>query len=114
MIGTEQVARLIGKNVELICFAQYSIYIHLQGDIMLTVEGGLEHVHNGTRCVHQLSSPLAESSLLTILESTVTYAMIDLSGDFHLILSNGDTLRIFKESPYESYRLKIEGEEITT
>lgn len=50
-ITTEQVSVLVGKNVELICFAQFSVYIHLQGGVMLTIEAGCEHTHQGNRKV---------------------------------------------------------------
>jgi len=110
---TEHITALVGKNVELVCFAQYSVYIHLEDSIIITIESGFEHVHNGTRRVHQLSSPLAESSLLTILESTVTSATVKETGDLELNLSNGDRLRIYKEPEYVSYRLRIGGEELT-
>ncbi len=79
---------------------------------MVTVESGLEHVHNGTRNVVQLSSPLNECSLLTILENTVTSAIVEANGDLQLTISNGDKLRIYKEPLYESYRLRIDGQEL--
>ncbi len=112
MIATERIAQLVGKSVEQICFAQYSIYIHLGSGTMVTVESGLEHVHNGTRNVVQLSSPLNECSLLTILENTVTSAIVEANGDLQLTISNGDKLRIYKEPLYESYRLRIDGQEL--
>lgn len=112
MIGAEKVMQLIGKSVELICFAQHSMYIHLQDRIILTVESGLEHVHNGTRHVHQLSSPLTESNLLAILEATVTSATVATNGDLELTISNGDKVRLYKEPQYESYRLKMGTEEL--
>lgn len=112
MIGKEQVCKLVGKNVEQVCFAQYSIYVHLQDGTILTVEAGLEHIHNGIRRVYELSSPLSESSLLSILEATITSATVDENGDLQLTASNGDSLRVYKESGYESYRLKIGAEEL--
>ncbi len=112
MIATEQVTQLVGKSVEQICFAQYSIYIHLESGIIVTVEAGLEHIHNGTRHIVQLSSPLTESGLLTILENAVTSASVEANGDLQLTISNGDKLRIYKEPQYESYRLKIGDEEL--
>jgi len=112
MIGTEHIAVLVGKNIELVCFAQYSVYIHFEDKILITVESGFEHVHNGTRRVCQLSSLPADCSVLTIVESTVNSAVVDQNGDLKLTISNGDSLRIFKEPKYESYRLRIAGEEL--
>ena len=112
MIGKEQVSKLVGRNVELVCFAQYSIYVHLQGGTLLTVEAGLEHTHDGIRRVYHLSTPPSESSLLSILESTITSATVEENGDLQLTASNGDSLRIYKEPQYESYRLKMGSEEL--
>lgn len=79
---------------------------------MLTVEAGLEHTHNGVRRVYDLSTPLSESGLLSILESTITSATVDGKGDLELTASNGDSLRIYKNPHYESYRLKTDAEEL--
>ena len=111
MITAAQVNVLVGRNVELICFAQYSVYIHLQGGAMLTVESGCEHIHNGKRRVYHLSSPIGESSLMGILENTIASTAVEANGELQLVFSNGDTLRIYKEPQYESYRLKIGSEE---
>jgi hypothetical protein len=45
--------------------------------------------------------------VLTILESTVQSAVVNQNGDLQLALSNGDSLRVFKDPKYESYRIKI-------
>jgi hypothetical protein len=111
MITAGQVNVLVGRNVQLICFAQYSIYIHLQGGATLTVEAGCEHIHDGKCKVYRLSSPIEESSLMSILESTIASITIEANGELRLVFSNGDTLRIYKEPQYESYRLKIGSEE---
>ena len=112
MIGTKHIAALVGKNIELVCFAQYSLYIHLEDKILITVESGFEHAHGGTRRVCHLSSPPIDCSVLTILESTVHSAAVDQNGDLQLAISNGDSLRIFKDPKYESYRIRIGVEEL--
>jgi Family of unknown function (DUF6188) len=112
MIGAEQIMELVGKNIELLCFAQYSLYIHLEDKILITVESGFEHVHSGTRRVCHLSSPPVDCSVLAILESTVRSVVIAQNGELQLTFSNGDSLRVFKETKYESYRIKIGVEEL--
>lgn len=103
---------LVGKKIEMICFAQYSLYIHIEDGIVITVESGIEHVHNGTRNVLQFSSPVSQTTLLEILETSITSATVEPNGDLLLTTSGGDKLYIFKEPQYESYRLKINGEEL--
>jgi len=112
MIRTEQVAGLMGKRVELVCFAQYSAYVHLEGGVILTVEAGFEHTHEGTSDVHEFSAPVSGSRLMRILENTVTEARIGTNGDLYLTMSSGDTIRVYKADGFESYRLKIAGQEL--
>ena len=97
----------------MVCFAPYSVYVHLEDNILITVEAGFEHIHNGKRHVLQLSSPATESSLLTVLEGSITSAVVAQNGDLQLTISNGDSLRVFKEPEYESYRIKVGDEELT-
>ena len=111
MITTEQLNALLEKNLELICFAKFSIYVHLNGGIMLTIQAGYEHTHDGISKTCELSSPVGESALMTVLENTLTSATVDPNGDLCIRFSNSDTVRIFKEPGYESYRLKIGSDE---
>jgi hypothetical protein len=111
MLKTEQINIIVGKKVELLCFAQYSVYVHLEGEITITVEGGFRHTHNATEEEYQEAAPINKSSLMTILDSSVAAASIDHGGDLQLVFSNGDRLNVHKCPEFESYRLKIRGEE---
>ena len=112
MITMEQVIVLVGKEVELLCFAQYIIYIHLDGDILLTAEAGFEHTHEDTKEVYSGESPMCCSGLMAVLECSVVSASIDENGHLCLAFSNADRLIIFKETGYDSYRLKIGDREL--
>lgn len=107
MIRAEHLNALIGKKVELVCFAQFSVYIHLQDGTMLTAEAGYEHTHGERRRVYELSAPVEDSSLMSILENAIVSAEVDANGGLCLVISNGDTLHIYKGSYPESWRLKI-------
>ena len=48
---------------------------------------------------------------MSMLESTIASATVEANGDLCLVMSNGDTLRIYKRPSYESYRLKIGNDE---
>ena len=111
MIKTEQLRALVGRNVEMVCFAQFSVYIHLEGGILLTVEAGFEHAQGEMHRENPTTFPITQSSLMTILESAVASASLNANGDLPLVLSNGDSLGVTKEPGLESYRLKIGGEE---
>lgn len=113
MISTEQVTSVVvGKTVELLCFAQFTIYIHLEGNVLLTVEGGLEHIHAQTREAYSGESPIVHSGLMTILEGVVNSASIEENGNLSLAFSNGDSITVHKRVGYESYRLSVEGKEL--
>ena len=107
MIETEQINNLLGKTVELLCFAQYSMNIHFEGDIHLTMEGDFEHVHGEPPSVDLTDFPISQSSLMGILQCSVTSASINANGDLHLIFSNGDSLRKDKHPAYEGFWLRI-------
>jgi hypothetical protein len=83
MIGKEQTDILTAKNIELICFAQYSAYIHFENEITLTVQAGFEYTHDGKSEIQQASLPYSRSSLMSILENNVTSAKINSNGDFN-------------------------------
>jgi hypothetical protein len=107
----EQIDILLHKNVEMVCFSQYSVYIHLAGGAILTVESGFEHTHDKLRRGGRTKFPITDSGLMTILESTIESVRFEASGELHLSFSNGDTLLVFKEPEYESYRIKIADKE---
>jgi hypothetical protein len=109
MISAHELQLLAGKNVEMVCFARFSVYIHLHGGSLLTVEGRFEHIHDGVG--HWATFPITESGLLTIIESVVTSASMDTNGDVILAFSNGDHLCVSKEAGFESYRLNVGNEE---
>jgi hypothetical protein len=111
MITTKDVQVLNGKNVELICFAQFGVYIHLQDQILLTVEADFDHVHGDTQEHHSTTFPASHSSLMRLLGCSVVSATVEANGGLHLTFSNGDTLAVLKRPEFESYQLKIWGAE---
>jgi hypothetical protein len=112
MINTDNVQILNGKNVELLCFAQFSLYIHLQGHVRLTVEADFEHIHGDTHEHHLTTFPASESSLIRVLECSVVSATVESNGNLNLVFSNGDSLKISKRPEFESYQLKIGTQEL--
>ena len=112
MITPKQVERLIGLHVEMLCFAQFCMYMHFEAQILLTVEASFEHVHGVTRKSQLTTFPATESSLIRILDCSIVSASVDPNGDLHLTFSNGDTLRVYKQPEFESYQLRIGNEEL--
>ena len=111
MIDNEQTRKLVGKGVELVCFAQYSLYIHLESKISITVESTFEYGQAGSDERHAFEFPLADSSLMRVLGCTIVSAAVMENRGLLLNFSNGDNMSVNKDPAYECYRLKIGGEE---
>jgi hypothetical protein len=111
MITTTQLKSLLSKKVELVCFAQYSAYIHIEGGALLTVEAGFELAPGGSGQYQQYAFPILESNLMRILECAVTIAEVGATGDLRLRFSNGDALHISEQPEFESYCVRIGDQE---
>ena len=111
MITSAQINLLIGKTVEMICFAQYSVYLHLEGRVTLTIESEFESGLVDAERIQRAKFPIRQSSLTRIVESLVTTAELNKDGNLRLLFSTGDSLQVLTQPPFESYRLRIGGEE---
>ena len=112
MITTNDVQILNGRSVELICFAQFSAYIHLQDQILLTVEAEFEHVLGDSQERQLTTFPTHRSSLMRLLACSVVSATVDRDGCLQLTFTNGDGLTISKQPEFESYHLRIGATEL--
>jgi hypothetical protein len=111
MITNLQIQTLVGKNIELLCFAQFSLYIHLSGGALLTVEAEFQHFNSETHRSESVIFPISHSSLFRILECSVVTAVIDSEANLFLTVSNGDRINVITRPEFESYHLKIGTEE---
>ena len=109
---TKDVQILSSKHVELVCFAQFSAYVHLQGQILLTLEADFEHFHGDTQERQLTTFPASQSSLMRLLECSVVSTAVETDGRLQLTFSNGDGLTILKRPEFESYQLRIGAEEL--
>lgn len=114
VINSAQIQALVGKNVELLCFAQFSLYMHLSDGALLTVEAELEYFNGETRQSELVTFPISNSSLFRILECTVVGVAIDSNANLLLTFSNKDTINVIRRPEFESYHLKLGAEEFTT
>lgn len=103
---------LHGKRVELLCFAPFAVYIHVESRILLTVEAAFEHVHGETRERELITLPASRSGLMRLLSCVVISADSGSDGSLHLVFSNGDSLHIPKQTEFESYQLRVGDDEM--
>jgi hypothetical protein len=105
---------LKGRHLELICFAAYSVYLHFENHLLITVVGAFRHIMAGEVVGDPGRFPLSESRLMRLLTHEVKEIQGQTDGTLHLTFSNGDTLVIFGDNgPYESYHIKHGDKEFT-
>jgi len=101
---------LVGKAVEALTFAPYSIHIRFEGDKLLTLESDFSFFYEQS---HQedITFPVQHSHLMGIVQSSVTSAELGSNGDLQMRFSNGDRMVFQKPTGYEGYRVRIGSEE---
>jgi hypothetical protein len=102
-----------GKRLEMVCIAQFSIYFHFSGKILLTVEAPFlyeSQTHNYSS--GWVSFPISETKISKLLECEVDHAIITDNGLFNLIFLNKDRLIVSELKGYESYRIKTPSREV--
>jgi len=99
---------LLGKTVELVCFAAYSLYIHMNENIMITVESSFRHLRDGDESQSSEEAfPLSQSTLMRLLGNSVNSVHGKDNGTLRLDFSNNDVLIIYGDNgPYEAYHIK--------
>jgi len=106
---------LKAKQLELICFAAYSIYLHFDDKIIITIEGAFQHSIQGNKTQSlKCTFPLVGSNLMRLLTQKVKEVRNQSDGTLELDFSNGDVLIIYGDNgPYEAYHIK-HGEHVIT
>jgi hypothetical protein len=103
---------LIGRELEMLCFAPYALYLHFGEHILVTIEGEFEHASEN-RGVRKYSFPIAGSDLQRLIAVRVRDVDVLPIGGLRLNFANGDDLVVAaKDSPYEAYRIERDGEQI--
>ena len=102
------------KQLEMLCFAAYSLYLHFGKGVIITIEGVFEHVVSGDKKrAKQYSFPIGASGLMRLLAEHVRNFKLGPDASLRLEFSNGDVLTIRGEDgPYESYQIQHNGAQI--
>jgi hypothetical protein len=100
------------KQLQMLCFAEYSLYLHFESDITITIEGRIKHKVGKAK--NQIYSfPIHTSCLMRLLGTSVQ--RIEVKNDENLLLefSNGDLLVLEGQNgPYEAYQIRHKGGQI--
>src|SRR6476659_4174447 len=99
----------VGKTLNTITFAAFNIYFGFDaGRVKIQLMSSFQHqqktdVDNFRIGVMQ-SCPVTHSTLMSLLEQTITAAIGDNEGTLTLTFGDGQVLRCFEEkTPYEQY-----------
>lgn len=97
------------KQLRTICFAEYSLYLHFDDEVVITVEGQFQH-RAGRAKKQNYSFPIDTSCLMRLLGTSVQRVEVKNEEDLLLEFSNGDLLLLEGQNgPYEAYQIRHGG-----
>lgn len=108
----ETIQFLVGRTLDLVCFASHQIYLHLSEECRIDVECVL--VYNSKEGKLNNPEPAAadRTAVLAALEQCVESANFLENSELLLNFGDGSNLTLFPESNFESYRIHGNGKSI--
>lgn len=104
--------KLLGHKLELVCFAEYSFYLHFDGGLRISVESMYDVRKTGQPPPYAWHRfPVTESTLPSLVGCHVAQAAVAEDEIIHLAFSNGSHLFIKLTSGYESVSISCDGVE---
>jgi hypothetical protein len=92
---------LVGRTLDLVCFAQFQMYLHFGKDVIITVESAYSFQNDNLVVV-----PVKQSDLMGLIGATVSQVTGSSDGTLTLRFGDGRLLRIYDTSQeYESYSI---------
>jgi len=101
---------LVGRTLELICFAQYQVNLHFDENVSIVVESALSHQESSNSAIRRVKIPVAQSDLMVLLGHSILKAFGDDEGTLTIEFDNGRVLQCFDQPAYEAYHI-IQGED---
>ena len=100
-------AFLKGRELEMICFAAYSLYLHFADGILVTIEGPFQHQSKTDIGAAAFSNfPLRDSNLISLLTHSIEDVHREKDGALRLEFSDGTKIVVAGQAgPYESYNI---------
>lgn len=105
---------LKGRTLQMICFAQHSLYLHFDTNLLITIEGSFQHFGARADFAGKQSLPIKSSALLTLIGCQIVESAGEADGTLTLRFTDTESLVIYGDNgPYESYHIKFGEREIT-
>jgi Family of unknown function (DUF6188) len=98
----------VGKRLQKITFVEANIFFGFEGNVRITAMSSIQHQQMSDAHCNRIgvkqSLPVNHSTLMSLLEKTVTEGHGDEEGTLSLTFNDGQVLRFFDDTPgYESY-----------
>jgi hypothetical protein len=99
----------IGKVVEMVCFSEFSVYLHLEDLLLLQIEAEFSFGKTETNSQSLCSFPIVNSELPSLVGSKVINATLQ-DGMLELLFSNRLSVSVFTAGPYEAVQVSYRGQ----
>jgi hypothetical protein len=98
----------VGKELELVSFASYTVRFQFGGDVAVTLESCLRLRHAEAAGWQLQELPLESSDLMRLIGRTVASASGDSEGTLSLHFEHGATLEFLDPTPqFEAYQIHL-------
>ena len=100
----------VDKELEMICFAQYSIYLHFPDKLLLSVMS--DFVYSSAEMIEETTFPIRQTHIISSIGSKIVKVELVEKKDLHLWFQDGAKLEINGSNIwYECYSVKIKDKE---
>ena len=100
----------LGKEIEMICFAFSSVYLHFPGKLLLTVMS--DFIYYSAGITEKTSFPIRQTHLISSISSKIIKAELIEEKNLHLWFQDGAKLEINGSTEgYECYSISFDGRE---
>ena len=101
----------VGKSLELVCFAKYTVSFHFSGNLRVTVESNFSYQKSGTYSTPKpVHLPVVQSPLMELIGHNISGVANEGDGTLRIEFDNGEILRCYDPpGPYESYNIEDAG-----
>ncbi len=100
----------LGKEIEMICFAYSSVYLHFPEKLLLSVMSNFIYYSAGI--TEKTSFPIRETHLISSIGSRIIKAELIEEKDLHLWFEDGAKLEVNGSTEgYECYSINFNGRE---
>ena len=97
----------IGRILEQVCFAAYTMYLNFDGEIIISIEGSFSYIKNRQQNIEVVKVPVSKSDVLELIGRTVKEVVGKRDGTLTLKFDNKHEFICYDNSlNYESYHIQ--------